>query len=382
MPMQQDEALEEQLFAALRDHNSSVLGTLLGTLILTDADINAPNESGQTALEAAFDWECSDEMRLMLIDAGADVGAVKDQIDWALRSGSASVLKEFVEAGADINAVGSDGTPLEVAVDQGDAGCALALLAAGASFERGNRPRPILGVAAYQGMKDVVEALLDAGAQPNCRFTLPDGHGVLDELSSVFDTMFGDPPDGQAQRRSEMPTLCYTDATSLIVAAGEGHADIVRLLVERGADVAATDGDGMTALDVAQQRSQTASVIALLDGGAHPAAKPTSERDLVRPAKKKSKRKPTSKKTARKTAKKTVRKKGKKKATVKKTRKKATRKKVAKKGAAKKQARKEAGKKTAVRRATRKKATKRKAVKKANRKKVAKKKTAKKRATR
>ncbi len=51
MAIEQDEALEQQLFAALRDHNSTLLGTLLGMLILTDEDINSPNESGQTALQ-------------------------------------------------------------------------------------------------------------------------------------------------------------------------------------------------------------------------------------------------------------------------------------------------------------------------------------------
>lgn len=53
MVIQHDETLAVQLFAALRDHNSSLLGMLLGTLILTDFDINAPGESGHTALEAA-----------------------------------------------------------------------------------------------------------------------------------------------------------------------------------------------------------------------------------------------------------------------------------------------------------------------------------------
>ena len=45
---------------------------------------------------------------------------------------------------------------LAVAVEDGDGACALALLAAGASLERANRSRPLLGVAAYKGMEEVV----------------------------------------------------------------------------------------------------------------------------------------------------------------------------------------------------------------------------------
>ena len=57
MVIQHNETLEGQLFAALRDQNASTLGTILGTLLLTDTDLNARDESGLTPLEAAFDMD-------------------------------------------------------------------------------------------------------------------------------------------------------------------------------------------------------------------------------------------------------------------------------------------------------------------------------------
>ncbi len=51
--------------------------------------------------------------------------------------------------------------------------------------------------------------------------------------------------------------------TPLMVASYEGHLDIARLLIERGADMEAKDYDGKTALDWARGKGQTAVVACL-----------------------------------------------------------------------------------------------------------------------
>ena len=49
-------------------------------------------------------------------------------------------------------------------------------------------------------------------------------------------------------RDAQVDLKCALDQTALVKAAGMGFADIVKLLLDRGADVKAVDKDGNTAL--------------------------------------------------------------------------------------------------------------------------------------
>jgi ankyrin repeat protein len=59
--------------------------------------------------------------------------------------------------------------------------------------------------------------------------------------------------------------------TLLILAAKHAHADTVRLLLERGADITRVNDRGQTALSAAVQRQAAETVRVLLDAGADPA---------------------------------------------------------------------------------------------------------------
>jgi len=56
--------------------------------------------------------------------------------------------------------------------------------------------------------------------------------------------------------------------SALLLACQEGHADVVKVLLERGADVAATVGLGFTALHLAAMRDRREVTRALLNAGA------------------------------------------------------------------------------------------------------------------
>jgi ankyrin repeat protein len=155
-----------------------------------------------------------------LVQSGADVKAAQADgataLHWASYYGDVPLVSFLLEAGADVAAANRNGsTPLWLAASQGDAAVVAALLKGGADANEalplGRRP---LMLAARSGSVETVRALLAAGA-------------AVDARESARGT------------------------TALMQAADQGHADVIALLVEQGADVAAASApvvrDGRTA---------------------------------------------------------------------------------------------------------------------------------------
>lgn len=120
--------------------------------------------------------------------------------------------------------------------------------------------------AYFGGDPAIVQMLIDAGADPSVRDVVlrctPRAFGICAPANWGFLFLVRD-------RLEKDPSLLnFTDGrtTALHEAAREGRADVVRHLLERGADRTQRDGDGRTALDLATDRGHDA-IAKMLQGG-------------------------------------------------------------------------------------------------------------------
>ena len=155
----------------------------------------------------------------------------------AARDGDTATVRVLLQQGVDVNAQEPDGsTALHWAAHRGDAAAVELLLGAGARAGLANRYGVTpLSLAAAGGNAAVVERLLRAGADPNA--ALPGGETVVMTASHAGRTavvqallVHGADVDAREDTRNQ---------TALMWAAAEGHADVVRVLIQARADVRA-----------------------------------------------------------------------------------------------------------------------------------------------
>ena len=158
------------LFLASQNGNAEVIQRLLAA----GADPNTTMPGGETALMTASRTGRPDAVQVLL-DHGADVTArestrAQNALMWAAARGNAEVVRLLITAGADVHARSEDPTPKRsgsgTRPDRGDT-----------AFRGNMRFTPLL-FAVRAGQIDAVRALLDAGADVNDE-TEPDGYSGL-----------------------------------------------------------------------------------------------------------------------------------------------------------------------------------------------------------
>ena len=264
-------------------------------LLEDEADVTASQGDGATALHWASYWDDLGSVAL-LIRAGADVNAANDlgvtPLWLTAQNGSAAVVQALLGARANPNAVLMDGeTVLMRAARVGNGDVVEQLLANGADPNRSaTRGQTALMWAASQQHDGVVEALLTNGADVHARSEVrrelrrseTQQHSHIsndfwvDEggyTAFLFAVRVGDLVSAKLflAAGADAADQGASGVSATVLAAHAGHADMVELLLEKGADPNAADA-GYTAVHAAILRRDERAVRALLAHGADPNA--------------------------------------------------------------------------------------------------------------
>ena len=272
---------------------------MLELLLKAGANPDAAQSEGETALMTAARTGVPGAVKTLLAH-GADVNAKESwrgqtALMWAAAEGHAEAIQVLLEAGAQVNARSNAGwTPILFAAREGQLAAVRALLAGGADVNdslpgrtgRGRGagpagdggPRPPAGgssalvLAVGSGHFELAAALLDAGADPNASAQgwtalhhitwirkpgtgsndpAPYGSGEMDSLTLVRKLKAkGADLNARVTRRPNagVTALNMIGGTPFFLAARGGDAELMRLLVDLGADPLLSNEDGTTPL--------------------------------------------------------------------------------------------------------------------------------------
>ena len=167
---------------------------------------------------------------------GAALSATESPVADAAQSGDIESVRELLRTGADVNAAQGDGmTALHWAAQSGSAELASLLLYGGANVEPTTRlgGHTPLHMASHRGATDVVRVLLDAGSDPDRLTTTGVAPLHLAAESGVRATV-----EALLLHGAEVDVRDgHSDRTPLMFATAYGRIDVMRELLEAGADV-------------------------------------------------------------------------------------------------------------------------------------------------
>ncbi|MDG2381119.1 MAG: ankyrin repeat domain-containing protein [Pirellulaceae bacterium] len=262
-------------------------------LLDAGADPNARLHGGESVLMTAARTGMVGPVRV-LIEAGAEVNGSDDSnqtaIMWAAAEGHGEVVQALIDAKADFRASLESGfTPLFFAVREGQSEVITKLLAAGADVNEELRPQNgsrnrrtnALILAVENGHFETAAYLLEAGADPNAA---PAGFTALHAINRVRRPLRGDtdpPPVGSGDMNSlnfvrrliksgadidhrygrtsgksnrysgGKAQFGKSGATALLMAARNSDLQLLRLLLDSGANWKIENGDNCSALLIA-----------------------------------------------------------------------------------------------------------------------------------
>ena len=232
----------------------------------------------------------------ILLREHADVNAAQPDgataLHWAVHWDDVTTAQRLLGAGARVNAANELGvTPLSMACENGHGPMVTVLLQGGAdpNLTLGARP-PALMLCAHTGSLDGVKALVARGANVNAREPRRDQTALMwavaERHPDIVRVLLDHGADLHARSRLSRlrvnlgdPNDIYTgvvgdvsrgSSTALLFATRSGDVQSARLLLDAGANVNDSAPDGNSALIVAVHSNQTAVARLLLQKGANP----------------------------------------------------------------------------------------------------------------
>ncbi len=203
--------------------------------------------------------------------AEEDVSTMNISIIEAAESGDTSRVLQLIRDGADINTRDEQGrTPILAATHGNQADTVRALIEAGADINLQDHKldNPFL-YAGAEGLLEIVKILNDAGADPaitnrygGTALIPASEHGYVDVVRELL--------TGSEVDVNHVNNLGWTALMEAIVLSdgGENQQQVIRLLIEHGADVTIPDKNGVTPLEHAKAHHFTAIERLLADAGA------------------------------------------------------------------------------------------------------------------
>lgn len=290
---------EQELIKATESGNLKNVQKALLQLSVCGGNVNALTlQTRQTSLHiAAINGNVDILKALITNGAWLDVG---DQISWsplhwAAMTGHAEIVKELLRRGAHINITDSDGivTPLHLASMQGHIKTVIELLDQGARYFVRD-----LHIAVDNGHVDVVKEMLSRGANVHERDASEmtalhhaAEHGHVEVVKALLD---GGANVNEVTSNGVTPLICATACRidrgqgevvkellnrgascrgwDLSNAAFSGHIEMVKALLDRGADLHQRDQHQSTILHAAVGHRHPEVVKELLERGADPNA--------------------------------------------------------------------------------------------------------------
>jgi ankyrin repeat protein len=219
------------------------------------------------------------------------------------KEGHGGAVEKLLAAGADPNTSQNGDSALMFASRKGDTYTVKALIAAGADVNYKNKKlgNTVLSSAIFgeQGdnQADTVKILLKAGVDPNNNYTVdwtPLNSAVNSGRTEVVKALLDGGADPNFKGKSEYPVIYhamwsgpdqtemlkalikagakinafYDDRTPLMIAAIRDNLELVKFILNSGADPNMESSDGLTALIIAKMRGYTDIISLLQESGA------------------------------------------------------------------------------------------------------------------